>query len=186
MTMPCRASQFTVVARRLVVAMVIAGLLSVPATCSQAAGPHSVYLPPDRPAPAPPHQRGPVIPMHAAIPDRFHAIQLEHAAGLHSGALPNHALLALDHGRQLPGSDSGARLSQQLAVKELPSPAMMAMALVAALPTEPGVTLSAQDSPFHDWTHVLHGRSVTPISPPPWASFASTIAGARRQCMDSP
>jgi hypothetical protein len=38
---------------------------------------------------------------------------------------------------------------------------------VATFPSEQGVTLPAQDSPFLAWTHALHGRSITPISPPP-------------------
>lgn len=167
MTMQDRALQSTTVARHLVVAMVIAGLLLVPATCAQAAGPHSMYLPPDRPAPALPHESGPVVPMHAAIPDRFHAMQPGQATSPHSSTLPNHALLAREHGLELLGAHGEASVAQQPAVNELPSPAMIALALVATFPSEQGVTLPVQDSPFFAWTHALHGRSITPISPPP-------------------
>lgn len=169
-TMRKQTSQFAAIARHLIVTMVVTGLLSVPATCAQAAGPHSMYLPPNSlalVASASAPAAGPVVPMHAQIPDRLHAGPAAHDPSLHDRTGAGPALPALPAGLELPDADGETSPAHQLAVRELPSPAMMALALAASLPAEQGVVLPAQDvSPIHH-VDMMRGRSIAPVSPPP-------------------
>lgn len=105
--------------------------------------------------------------MHGQIPDRLHALHPAHDPLLHDRIEPNHALPALAAGQEWSESAGEASPAHQLAVRELPSPAMMALALAASLPAEQGVVLPVQDvSPLHQ-AHMLCGRSIAPVSPPP-------------------
>jgi hypothetical protein len=168
-TMKYRASRCIHLARHLVVATVVAGLLSIPATCAQAAGPHSLYLPPAAPWPSEQDAGTQTVPVHGEILHSERQLVSARANVAHThaalgrpapGAWPVQEAVALDH---------GAPLVQRPHVRELPHPAMTALALVAALPGEPAVALPAPECPLLETSSIAHGRAIPPVSPPPRA-----------------
>ncbi|MER3438379.1 MAG: hypothetical protein C4346_12795 [Chloroflexota bacterium] len=164
-----RASRCIHLARHLVAATVIAGMLSIPATCAQAAGPHSLYLPPAGPWSAEQGAGTPIVPVHGEI-----FLNELHPDSARANVTHTHAAL----GQPAPGAwqaqervalDEGAPLVQRPHVRELPHPAMTALALVAALPGEPAVTLPPPGCPLLGTSSIARGRSIPPVSPPPRA-----------------
>ncbi len=168
-TMQHRASRCIHLVRHVVVAMVIAGLLSVPATCAQAAGPHSLYLPPAAPWPSEQDAGTQIVPVHGDIPHSERHVDSAPPSVAHSHAALGRPAQDTWQAQESIGVDDSAPLVQRPHVRELPHPAMTALALVAVLPGEPAVALPAPECPLLEMSSIAHGRAIPPISPPPRA-----------------
>lgn len=139
------------VVHRSVAALLIAGLLLVPASCAQAAGPHSLFLSPMSDATSD-HQRHAHHHPPAASP-----IEAELAVAMVLTGTPDPSLSAA-----LPcAGEQPPRLT------DVPVPAQVALALAATLPPVPTLAFPTPAYRAPETAVVPPGRAASPDTPPP-------------------